>query len=236
MHGDHRSAIAGDGGGQAGFSARQRGQLEAILRVLEQDEHAPTAIRSRDEAATLHLADSLVALELDPVRSATRLADIGAGAGFPGAALAVAMPAAEVALVESHQRKCEFLERLCAEAELENARTVCSRAEQWLEGLGRHDLVVARAVGPQPVVLEYAAPLLRVGGTLVDWRGRRSEAEEQAALRAADELGLRRVEIRRVSPFDAAKDRHLHVFAKVDETPERFPRRAGVARKRPLGS
>jgi 16S rRNA (guanine527-N7)-methyltransferase len=234
MHGDRRSAVSGDAV-HAGLSARQRGQLDSMLRVLEEDEHAPTAVRSRKEAATLHLADSLVALELDPVRSATQIADIGAGAGFPGAALAVAIPAAEVALVESQHRKCEFLERLCAEAELENARTVCTRAEQWREGLRGHDLLVARAVGPQPVVLEYAAPLLRLGGTLVDWRGRRSEAEEQAAIRAADELGLSRVEIRRVAPFDGAKDRHLHVFAKVDETPERFPRRAGVARKRPLG-
>ncbi len=110
-----------------------------------------------------------------------------------------------------------------------------ARAEEWGEGVARNDLVLARALAPQPVVLEYAAPLLRLGGTLVDWRGKReSPEEEEAAGRAAALLGLRRTEMRRVVPFEGARDHHLHVFGKVAETPARFPRRAGVARKRPL--
>jgi len=95
---------------------------------------------------------------------------------------------------------------------------------------------VARALAPQTVVLEYAAPLLRNGGALVDWRGRRSAEAEAQADRAATVLGLRRQEIRRVAPFEGATDHHLHVFTKVHETPPRFPRRAGIARKRPLGA
>jgi 16S rRNA (guanine527-N7)-methyltransferase len=113
---------------------------------------------------------------------------------------------------------------------------VCSRAEEWREGVSRCDVVTARALAPQPVVLEYAAPLLRMGGTLVDWRGRRDEAAEEAAQRAAALLGLSRAEIRRVIPFEGASDHHLHVFVKTGETPARFPRRAGIARKRPLGA
>jgi 16S rRNA (guanine527-N7)-methyltransferase len=231
---DNAGRVADLGLGADGLSERQQQQLVALLRLLEADEHAPTAIRRREEAATRHLADSLVALELEPVRAATRIADLGSGAGFPGAALAVALPSAEVSLVESQRRRCEFLQRLRAAARLENVDVICARAEAWPAGRGRHDVVVARAVAPQPVVLEYAAPLLQVGGSLVDWRGRRSEAEEEAATRAAAELGLRRVEVHRVVPFEGANDRHLHVFAKIEETPERFPRRSGMARKRPL--
>jgi 16S rRNA (guanine527-N7)-methyltransferase len=85
------------------------------------------------------------------------------------------------------------------------------------------------------VVLEYAAPLLRRNGTLVDWRGRRDAAQELQAARAADELGLALVGIERVRPFEDARDRHLHLYTKAGETPARFPRRAGMARKRPLG-
>jgi 16S rRNA (guanine527-N7)-methyltransferase len=85
------------------------------------------------------------------------------------------------------------------------------------------------------VVLEYAAPLLKLGGTLVDWRGKRVPGEEDAADRAAAVLGLRRTALRKVVPFEGARDHHLHVFAKAVQTPARFPRRAGVARKRPLG-
>ena len=206
-----------------------------MLETLGEDEHAPTSVRDPEQAVDIHLADSLAALEIDAIANATALADLGAGAGFPGLALAIALPGAEVSLVESQRRRCEFLERVRVHARIENARVVRARAEEWSEGLSRNDAVTARALAAQPVVLEYAAPLLRLGGTLVDWRGRRQGAEEEASLLAAEALGLERLEIRRVRPFEGAIDRHLHVYRKVAETPERFPRRPGIARKRPLG-
>lgn len=217
------------------LNAAQQAKLTAVLELLEADEHSPTAVRDRAAAASLHVADSLVALELEQVRAAERIADLGSGAGFPGLALAVALPEVEVSLVESQRRRCEFLGRAIAAAGVENAAVVNARAEEWRDGLGRNDLVVARALAPQAVVLEYAAPLLRLAGVLVDWRGRRLTEEERAAGRAAAVLGMRLVEVRAVRPFAEASDRHLHVFAKIGETPPRFPRRAGVARKRPLG-
>jgi|SRR5271167_4441921 len=217
-----------------GMEHEQRAQLESILTMLAADRHPPTAVRAPDEAVDVHLADSLVALELIPVRAADRIADLGAGAGFPGVALAVALPGAEVALVESQRRRCDFLERLSVSAGITNARAVWARAEEWHEGIGEQDVVVARALAPQPVVLEYAAPLLRVGGTLVDWRGRHNPAEEGRSLAAARKLGLELAEIRRVSPFQVVRDRYLHLYLKVRDTPSRFPRRAGIARKRPL--
>ncbi len=217
------------------LTAGQQQQLAEVLTALGADEHAPSAVRAPEQAARVHVADSLVALELEAVRAAQRLADLGSGVGFPGLALAVALPAAHVSLVESQRRRCEFLARLCAVAGIENAEVVCSRAEGWRAGALCCDVVLARALAPQPVVLEYAAPLLRIGGTLVDWRGRRERAAEEAAGRAAALLGLERVEIRRVVPFEGATDRHLHVFATPAETPPRLPRRVGIARKRPLG-
>jgi 16S rRNA (guanine527-N7)-methyltransferase len=218
-----------------GLSAGQVAQLEAVLRVLEEDEHAPTAVRTGQEAIDVHLADSLSALAIEALAGAGRIADLGAGAGFPGLVLAVALPDAEVNLVESHRRKCEFLTSICAAAGIGNAHAVWARAEEWREGALVNDAVVARALAAQPVVLEYAAPLLRLGGVLVDWRGRRDPDEELAALRATELLGLALVEIHRVEPFAGARDHHLHVFEKVADTPERFPRRAGMARKRPVG-
>jgi 16S rRNA (guanine527-N7)-methyltransferase len=218
------------------LSAGQRGQVELILAALEADEHAPTAVRAPEQAARMHVMDSLVALELEEVQAARRIADLGSGSGFPGVALAIALPRAEVALIESQRRKCEYLQRLCAAGAVANARVVCARAEEWQAGMSRSDVVVARALAAQPVVLEYAAPLLCLGGMLVDWRGRREPYEEQASARAAALLGLSGVGVRAVHPFAGARDRHLHVFVKVEETPTRFPRRAGMARKRPLGS
>jgi 16S rRNA (guanine527-N7)-methyltransferase len=218
-----------------GLSAGQVAHLEGVLRVLEEDEHAPTAVRTGQEAIDVHLADSLSALAIQALAGAGRIADLGAGAGFPGLALAVALPDADVSLIESHRRKCEFLTSICAAAGIGNAHAVWARAEEWREGALVNDAVVARALAAQPVVLEYAAPLLRLGGVLVDWRGRRDPDDELRALRVAELLGLALVEIHRVEPFAGARDHHLHVFEKVADTPERFPRRAGMARKRPLG-
>lgn len=219
-----------------GLTQEQGTQLASLIAHLADDELAPTSVTVPLRAVDVHIADSLVALELELVREAARIAEIGAGAGFPGLALAVALPESRVRLVESHARKCGFIERIAAEAGIENAEAVCARVEEWPEGIGVHDLVLARAVGPQPIVLEYAAPLLRLGGALVDWRGQRNPQEEHAATEAAEVLGLRRESVRRVVPYEGARDHHLHVYLKARETPDRFPRRVGMARKRPLAA
>ena len=219
-----------------GLAPSQRTQLERVLAALEADPHAPTTVRGAVEAVDLHIADSLAALEIDAVRAAAAVADLGTGAGFPGVALAVALPHASVYLIESQRRRCEFLRTLCAEAGVENAHVVCARAEEWEEGISGNELVTARALAPQPVVLEYAAPLLREGGIVVDWRARRRPQEERQAQAAAKELGLEQLEVRATMPFSASRERHLHLYMKVRPTPGRFPRRPGIARKRPLGN
>ena len=150
--------------------------------------------------------------------------------------MAIARPDAHVALVESSARKCNFIERAAAACALDNARVVNTRVESWADGLGRFDVVTARALAPLPVVLEYAAPLMGVGGMLIAWRGRRDPESEAAATRAAAELGLGSHEMRPVHPYPKAQHRHLYLALKVMETPSRFPRRPGMARKRPLGT
>ncbi|HXC23671.1 MAG TPA: RsmG family class I SAM-dependent methyltransferase [Solirubrobacteraceae bacterium] len=218
------------------LSEGQIHQLAEILTALAGDQLAPTSVREPARALDVHIADSLVALDLELVREAGRIVDIGAGAGFPGLPLAVALPSATLRLVESQTRKCGFIEGVVASAGIGNAEVVRARVEQWPEGISAHDVVVARAVGPQPVVLEYAAPLLQLGAALVDWRGRRDPEEERSAAAAAELLGLRLESIRRVQPYEGVRDHHLHVYLKVEETPERFPRRAGMARKKPLAA
>jgi 16S rRNA (guanine527-N7)-methyltransferase len=207
-------------------------QLEALLALLTEDPLAPTTIDAA-RAVDDHLADSLVALELEEVRAAATIADLGSGAGLPGLPLAIALPHATVSLVESSIRKCEFLERAVRKCDLANAEVVHARIEEWAASV---DLVTARALAPLEVVIEYAAPPLRIGGTLVVWRGQRDPEAEAAAAKAAEIVGMRVREIRAVHPYPAARNRYLHLMSKVMETPSRFPRRPGIARKRPLGS
>jgi len=209
-------------------------RLAAVLALIDGDSTAPTTVRGA-EAVDVHVGDSLSALALDCVRNARRIADLGSGAGFPGAVLAIALEDAHVALVESASRKCAFLERLCVEAGIANADVVHARAEQWPSGALAHDLVVARALAPLAVLCEYAAPLLALDGWLVAWKGAVGEEEARAGARAAELLGLEPSEAVRTAPYAASVAHHLHAFRKVGETPAGFPRRPGVARKRPLG-
>lgn len=209
--------------------------LFTLLELVMTDPAAATTLRSQDEVIDGHFADSLVALDLNEVHRATAIADLGSGAGFPGLPLAIAREDATVTLIESNARKCDFLDRAAVACGLRNIHIVNSRAESWDSGVDHCDLVTARALAPLPVVVEYAAPLLRIGGSLLVWRGRRDRDAEEAAERAAGELGMEPREPLLVRPYPAASRRHLHLMLKVRPTPEGFPRRPGVAAKRPLG-
>jgi 16S rRNA (guanine527-N7)-methyltransferase len=208
--------------------------LAALLAQLAEDATAPTTVREPEAAVDAHIADALVGLEREELRMAGRIADLGAGAGFPGLVLAAALPHTRVDLVESVGRKCAYMERAAARAGLANAHVVHARAETWADGCGACDAVTVRAVAPLAVLVEYAAPLLRRGGALAAWKGRRDPEEEEHGRAAAAIVGMEPREVVRVEPFPAAEHRHLHVYVKVADTPPRFPRRPGMARKRPL--
>lgn len=209
-------------------------RFATLLDLVSAEPSAITTVRDPRQGVDRHIADSLVALELAQVREARRIADLGSGGGFPGLALAIALPEARVALVESVERKCAFLRAAVERLGMENAEVVNARAEAWPDGLGAHDLVTARAVAPLSVLLEYAAPLLVEGGTLVAWKGRIDVAEEADARAAASALGMGGLEKRAALPFAKARDRYLYLSSKVSPTPSRFPRRPGMARKRPI--
>jgi 16S rRNA (guanine527-N7)-methyltransferase len=210
--------------------------LAAILELQAADPAASTTVRDPEAAVDRHGADSLVALDLQPVRAARAIADIGSGAGWPGLALAAALPDAHVALVESAVRHCRYLERAVAAGGLENVHIVNARAESWPAGIGAHNLVTARALASLPVLCEYAAPLLAEGGHLVAWKGAVGEEEAADGAAAAHELGLAALEVRAVEPYAGARDHTLHVFRKDAPTPPRYPRRPGIATKRPLSA
>ncbi len=208
-------------------------RLGALLGLLADDPLAPTAIRDRPRVLDDHLADSLVALELPEIRGARTLADLGSGAGLPGLPLAIALPEATVAAVESSARKCAFIERAAAACGLENVEVEHARVEAWPEGLGRFEVVTARALASLEVLVEYAAPLLVVGGTLVAWRGKRDPEGDAAAAAAAALIGMAPGAVLAATPYAGAHSRHLHLMSKVMETPQGFPRRPGMALKRP---
>jgi 16S rRNA (guanine527-N7)-methyltransferase len=185
----------------------------------------------------VHVVDSLTGLEVTELREARRIADVGAGAGFPGLVLAVALPHARIDLVESVGRKCEFMRRAVETAGIDNAEVLNTRSEELAGAEGReaYDVVTARAVGRLSTLAELASPLLEPNGVLVAWKGRRDEEEEEQLLNAADALAMRPEQVIDVGDRAGSEYRHLHVIRKTGPTPANLPRNPGIAKKRPKG-
>ena len=161
------------------------------------------------------LEDSLRGVEIVS-RLEGAIVDVGSGAGVPGIPLAVSLPERDVTLLEANGRKCDFLREWAPP----NARVVRGRAEeQETEAFG---VAVAKALAPPPVAAEWCLPLVRPGGAVVLWIGETADVERVA--RVAAQVG------------GELSDEHegLLVLRKVRHTPAGFPRRTGVARKRPL--
>jgi 16S rRNA (guanine527-N7)-methyltransferase len=212
--------------------------LESVLAALRSEASSVSSVREPDEARRVHVDDSLSGLEVPELAAARRIADLGAGAGFPGLPLAVALPGSRIDLIESVARKCEFMRRAAAAAGIGNARVVCARSEDWAKGEGReaYDAVTARAVAPLAELAELASPLLREGAVLVAWKGDREPDEEGDLEAAAEALAMSPESVVAVQPYPGSRNRHLHVVRKSGPTPARLPRRAGMARKRPVGA
>jgi 16S rRNA (guanine527-N7)-methyltransferase len=187
--------------------------LEALLATP-----GLTAIRDRETAWRDLVEDSLRAL---PVLEHLEgpIVDVGSGGGVPGIPLAAALPRREFTLLESNRRKAAFLEEQAVA--FPNVRVVRGRAEE--QETETYGVALAKALAPPPVAAEWCLPLVRVGGAAVLWVG--PSADVAAVERAAAQLGGGPLENR-----DG-----LLVLVKAEPTPEGFPRRPGIARKRPLG-
>jgi len=173
---------------------------------------------SGEEARRVHLDESLAALETVE-RFEGPIVDVGSGGGAPGIPLAHALPNREVTLLEATRRKCDFLERWTGE--LPNLRVVCGRAEE--QPLDTWGVAVAKALAPPPVAAEWCLPLVAPGGAAVLYVGPTAQADRVAE--AADLLA---------AELEPDPPPGLLVLRKLAPTPPGFPRRPGVARKRPL--
>jgi 16S rRNA (guanine527-N7)-methyltransferase len=225
----------------AELDPRARDALEQVLALLRAERASVSSVTESERAWKVHVADSLSGLVVGDLADAKAIADVGSGAGFPGLVLAVALPGVCVDLIESVARKCDFMRRAAAAGGIDNVRVIGERAETWAEspppagGREAYEAVTARAVGRLSTLAELASPLLRDGGVLVAWKGRRS-ADEEAELEAgAKRLAMRPEEVLAVGPYAGSRHRHLHVMRKSGPTPGGLPRRPGMAKKRPFG-
>lgn len=218
-----------------------RAALEKVLELLSSERASVSSVIEPQRAWRVHVEDSLTGLVVADLAGAASIADLGSGAGFPGLVLAAARPGSRVDLIESVSRKCDFIRRAAAAAGIENTRVIDARSEEWAAkpppdgGREGYDAVTARAVGRLSTIAELAAPLLREGGALVAWKGRRDPDEERELAAASERLAMRSQEVYEVGPYAGSRHRHLHLVRKSGPTPEGLPRRPGMAKKRPFG-
>jgi 16S rRNA (guanine(527)-N(7))-methyltransferase RsmG len=195
--------------GRYALGPRELGALTVFVDRVRGSEHGGGVKEKWRQHGVARLAESLEALELEQVRAAEEAADIGSGAGFPGLALGAALPATQMTLIEQKAKRCEFLRDSVEAMGIGNVAVVQRLVQLWVEGQGRFDLVTSRGVLKPAVMVGLAAPLLKIGGTLVLWApAAESDRAEDDARAAAGQFGLLPADIVRKGAV------HLHVFTK----------------------
>lgn len=196
-----------------------------------------TAITDPVEIEIKHFLDSLTCVMGMGRPPQGRVVDVGTGAGFPGLPLKIVYPHLELTLVESIGKKAEFCRHVIANLSLTGITLLNARVEnvaRMAEHRAMYDWALARAVAPMEVLAEYLLPLLRVGGKALAQKGETGPAEAHGAENAMQLLGGKLAQLIAVELPKVADSRYLVLFEKVAQTPDKYPRRAGIPAKRPL--
>lgn len=208
--------------------------LRRHARLLAESPVQTTTVKGEMVVAR-HYAESLEAYRLSGSPEAGVVVDVGSGGGFPGLVIAALAPGVEVHLVESRRKRADLLGEMAEALGLANVMAHGERAEEAGRGALREraDLVIARAVAPLPVLLEYTAPLAATGGTIAAVKGSRGEAELAEAGGALATLNCEHTGTEQMRGEIAGQMRVL-LFRKLGATPSRYPRRPGMPEKRPI--
>jgi 16S rRNA (guanine527-N7)-methyltransferase len=196
-----------------------------------------TAIEEEEEFIEKHFLDSLTCLESGVIRNDDKVIDVGTGAGFPGIPLKIYFPQLQLTLLDSLQKRTEFLKKVVTELEMFDVEILHGRAEDY----GRNDLyrelfdlALSRAVAELRVLNEFCLPFVKVGGHFIAMKGPKIAEERDAAVRATEVLGGKEDAVYQIElPYTQTKH-FLYVVKKITHTPEIYPRRAGIPGKRPL--
>ena len=210
-------------------------QLSSYLHLLYQKNQVMnlTAVKSMEEAWERHIYDSLTLLPILSELQCEHVIDIGSGGGLPGIPLAITLPEMTFVLVETTKKKALFLSEVVEALELENVTVLAERAEQLASDdggfRGMADVVVSRAVGAMPTLLELTVPFLKIDGKFLAVKGQKAEEEVQQAKKAASILGCI------FEDMTQTKTGTIVSYLKTKKTPKAYPRQAGEPKRMPLG-
>jgi 16S rRNA (guanine527-N7)-methyltransferase len=210
--------------------------------ILKWNEHINlTAIKEPEEFTIKHFIDSITCVNLPEYQNADKIIDMGTGAGFPGVPLAILSPEKEFVLVDSLKKRLKIIDQLCSEIGINNVTTIHSRAEDLGHNDAhreRYDMCISRAVASLPVLCEYCIPFVRLGGSMVAYKGKDAAKELEESKGAIKILGGKFQKFVEASfdniADDMADEHKILLIEKIKKTPSKYPRKSGNPSKDPL--
>lgn len=194
-----------------------------------------TTITDEEEIILKHFVDSLTALKY--INDNDKLIDVGTGAGFPGIPIAIMMPNTQITLLDSLNKRINFLNEVIRKLDLKNVQTIHSRSEDCGKDISKrekYDIAIARAVANLTILSEYLLPFVKIGGKMICMKGSNVEEELNNAEFAIKELGGEvTLKDEFCLPYSDIK-RNIIIAKKVQYTPKKYPRKAGLPSKEPI--
>ncbi|MDB3084370.1 16S rRNA (guanine(527)-N(7))-methyltransferase RsmG [Clostridioides difficile] len=196
-----------------------------------------TGIEDEKEVYVKHFLDSISAVKNGYIKNGMSIIDVGTGAGFPGLPLKICLDDLELTLLDSLNKRINFLEEVSRELELANIKFIHGRAEDFGKDekyREKYDIATARAVAGLPILMEFCVPFVKVGGYFICLKGPNANLELEESQKAIDILGLEFVEKIDVELPEIDLNHNILVFKKIKEIPVKYPRKAGKPAKNPI--
>ncbi|MGG2468739.1 16S rRNA (guanine(527)-N(7))-methyltransferase RsmG [Paraclostridium bifermentans] len=196
-----------------------------------------TGIEEEKEVYIKHFLDSVAAVKKGYIKDGMSIIDVGTGAGFPGLPLRICLENSKVTLLDSLNKRINFLSEVCTNINIDDIELIHGRAEDFGKDekyREQYDIATARAVAGLPILMEFCVPFIKVGGYFVCLKGPNADTELEESTKAMEVLGLEFVEKIDVELPEIELKHNIVVFKKVNSTPAKYPRKAGKPVKTPI--
>lgn len=221
------------------LSKEQYDKFMKYMRLIQEwnEKVNLTAITEDEEVVKKHFIDCIKAYKSDELKEAETIIDVGTGAGFPGIPIAIMDENKKVTLLDSLNKRINFLNLVISELGLKNVKTIHSRAEDGArtkELREKFDIATSRAVANMAVLSEFCLPYVKVGGSFVALKGPAIEEELEGSRNAIGVLGGKLKNIIEIKIEETDLNHNIVIVNKIKECPTNYPRKAGIVNKKPI--